>query len=78
MNADVTAPLMQLGVAGAMLWWFMARVEKKLDTHTSVINDLAQAITLDVLTRDTASDAAKQRADVLLERVTSRKSHLSQ
>lgn len=61
--------LLQLGVAGVMLAWFMFRLEKKMDAHTQVISDLAQSILLDVLSRDSLSDSTRRNAHDLMERV---------
>lgn len=69
---------LQFGLAGIVLWWVMVRVEKRLDSHTSVLNDLVLAITLEVQTRDSLSPQARDRVDTILERATARKPHLSQ
>ncbi len=64
--------LVQFGIAGVMLAWFMFRLEKKMDAHTQVIGDLAQSILLDVLSRDSLSDTTRRNAHELMERVTNR------
>ncbi len=66
--------LAQYGIVGVVLLWFMLRFEKKMDKHTSVINDLVEAITLDVLSRDSVHEAARVRAERILERTQYRSS----
>ncbi len=70
----------QYGITGVVLLWFMLRFEKKMDKHTSVINDLVEAITLDVLSRESVHPGARARAEKILERTnyrsTTAKAHL--
>lgn len=63
---------MQYGAIGVVLMWFMFRVEKRLDDHTSVISDLARSILLDVLSRDSLSDALRHEATEVMNRVAQR------
>lgn len=76
--ADIGSLAAQYGIPGVVLAWFMFRVEKKLDNHTSVINDLALSITLDVVSRENISPSVKSRGDELLERLTQRKVTMAQ
>lgn len=64
--------LIQYGVLGIVLLWFMFRLEKKLDRHTSVINDLVESIALDVISRDHVSEHVKGRAEGILSRSAER------
>jgi hypothetical protein len=75
MNLDPTV-FVQYGVLGIMLAWFAIRLEKRLDNHTSVINDLVIAHALDVLSRS-PSEGLRGEADKLLQRATHRKTALS-
>lgn len=79
MLADVIAqipsefsPVMQLGIAGSMLLWFMFRVEPRMKSMEDVIADLSKAILLDVATRDGASHRVKLEAEELLRRTEAR------
>lgn len=67
--------LVQLGVAGVMLAWFMFRVERKMEDHTQVVNDLARSILLDVLSRDSLTDPLRREATDLMERVSRRQTN---
>lgn len=49
--------LFQYGVIGAVLAWFMFRLEKKLDRHTATVNDLVSVISLEILSRDCSNHA---------------------
>lgn len=62
----------QYGITGIVLLWFMFRMEKKLDAHTSVINDLVKAISLDVLARPGAHENIKTSAREILTRADRR------
>ncbi len=67
-----SASFVQFGLAGVVLFWFMFRMEKKLDAHTSVINDLVKAISLDVLSRVHINEHVRISAQEVLKRSESR------
>lgn len=64
----------QYGLLGLVLAWFMLRLEKKIERHTAVINDLVEAITIEVLSRKDLHEGARTRAEHLLERTHYRSS----
>lgn len=66
------APLLQFGIAGVMLAWFMFRVEKRLEDHTGIIGDLAKSILIDVLSRDNVSNTLRHEAEQAKTRIDQR------
>lgn len=67
----------QYGGLAVVLGWFMFRFEKKIDAHTSIINDLVAAITLETVSRPGTTPQVQLRAEELLKRSESRKSVLA-
>lgn len=64
----------QYGLLGIILAWFMWRLERKLDSIATVINDFTVASLLETLSRETLSDHLRSQATEILKRV-SQKAH---
>ena len=75
MNIDPNV-FVQYGILGVVLAWFMFRVEKKMDAHTLVINDLVISNALAVLSRNDVPQPISDQASELLNRATARKPNL--
>lgn len=68
----------QYGIIGLILYWFMFRLEKKLDKHSSVLNDFTEIIAIDVLSRENLNGVVRTRAEKVLERTQARAHSSSQ
>lgn len=66
------APFVQFGVLGIVLYWFMFRLEKRMDRHSATIDDLTRSITLEILCRSNITTEIRGKADEILDRVNQR------
>lgn len=71
MNFD-PAIFVQYGILGVVLAWFMFRMERKIENHTAVINDLVRTISMDILARENIPDSIKSSATDVLQRANTR------
>lgn len=61
-----TGALVQLGVAGVMLGWFMYRVEHRMDRGERAIDRLSRSLLLDLVARADTTEAVKAQARQVL------------
>lgn len=58
--------LLQLGVAGVMLTWFMWRIEARLDRGERSIDRLTRSLLLDLVSRSDTTETLKLQARAIL------------
>lgn len=58
--------LLQLGVAGVMLSWFMWRIEARLDRGERSIDRLTRSLLLDLVSRSDTTETLKLQARAIL------------
>lgn len=71
MEGNPLLSLVNLGVAGYMVWWFTQRAEKKFDGLSRSLNLLAQAVSLVLLNVPQLSDEARRQSDDIRRRIDS-------
>jgi len=57
------------GLPGAIILWFALRAEKRLDNIAEVVRDLAKSILLDVVSRPAISEAVRDEAKQLIDKI---------
>lgn len=62
-----TAPLLQLGVSGIMLWWFMVRIESRMDQWRQALDRQSRTQLLVLVALPGVSESIKAQSRVLLE-----------
>lgn len=70
--ADSSSPMLQLGIAGAMLAWFMFRLEPRMNGMEDAVRELSRSILLDLVSRPGANPIVKTEANEMLERLGSK------
>jgi hypothetical protein len=66
------AIVVQYGILGVVLAWFMFRMERKIDLHTAVINDLVRTISMELISRPSVPPVIKDQANAVLDRANAR------
>lgn len=61
------AALLNLGVAGVVLWWFMSRLETRLKDQAGAMDRMSRAILVSVVTLERLAEPERKRVNAILE-----------
>lgn len=65
MNVDLS-PLLNTGVAGVIIWWFMTRAEVHLREQAAAMDRMSRSVLLAVLAMETLSTPDRKRVQSIL------------
>jgi hypothetical protein len=70
-SLDLVGPLLQTGIPGVVLAWFMLRSETRFRGMERAVNRMSRSVLLLVVALNTSNEAMRAEADKMLARMPS-------